>query len=205
MPPKIKPEDDTTRAGRRAAAASTRARILVAARNLFIVRGYLGTKMDDVAADAEVALDTVYASVGTKTELFRLLVETAISGTDRPVVAEERPYVQAMEGRARSRPEARDLRRRHGGDPGAPRPLLAVPCFRRRGPRRPGRAVAADLEPARRQHAKAGGGRRRGGGTAPRPLPRGRLRTSSGRWPPPTSICSSWASAPGRLKNTPAG
>jgi AcrR family transcriptional regulator len=82
--------------GRRAAAASTRARILAAARNRFVVRGYPGTKMEDVAADAQVALDTVYASVGTKAKLFRLLVETAISGTDRPIPAERRPYVRSI-------------------------------------------------------------------------------------------------------------
>lgn len=93
MPRKIKHRRYDA-SGRRAAAASTRARILAAARKLFVVRGYPGTKMEDVAADAQVALDTVYASVGTKVKLFRLLVETAISGTDRPIPAERRQYVQ---------------------------------------------------------------------------------------------------------------
>jgi len=95
MPRKIKRRRYDA-SGRRAAAASTRARILAAARSLFVARGYLGTKMEDVAAEAQVALDTVYASVGTKTKLFHLLVETAISGTDRPVPAEQRSYVQAF-------------------------------------------------------------------------------------------------------------
>jgi AcrR family transcriptional regulator len=95
MPRKVKRRGYDA-SGRRAAAVSTRVRILAAARNLFVVRGYLGTKMGDVAADAEVALDTVYASVGTKTRLFRLLVETAISGTDRPIPAEKRQYVRAI-------------------------------------------------------------------------------------------------------------
>lgn len=95
MPRKIKRRRYDA-SGRRAAAASTKARILAAARSSFVARGYLGTKMEDVAAEAEVALDTVYAAVGTKTKLFRLLVETAISGTDRPVPAEQRAYVQAL-------------------------------------------------------------------------------------------------------------
>jgi AcrR family transcriptional regulator len=86
--------------GRRAAAAATQARILAAARTLFGVRGYPGTKMEDVAAAAGVALDTVYASVGTKAKLFRLLVETAISGGDRPIPAERRQYVLAIKEEA---------------------------------------------------------------------------------------------------------
>jgi hypothetical protein len=47
-------------------------------------------------AAAGVALDTVYASVGAKPVLFRHLIETAISGGDQPVTAEERGYVQQI-------------------------------------------------------------------------------------------------------------
>jgi len=45
-----------------------------------------------------VALDTVYASVGRKPELARLLIETAISGTGQAIPAEQRDYVQAIRG-----------------------------------------------------------------------------------------------------------
>ena len=58
--------------------------------------------MPDIARAAEVALDTVYAAVGKKPALFRLLVETAISGEDEVVTAEERDYVQAI----RAEPDA---------------------------------------------------------------------------------------------------
>ena len=44
-----------------------------------------------------MALDTVYASAGRKPELARLLIETAISGTDRAVPAEQRDYVRAIQ------------------------------------------------------------------------------------------------------------
>jgi hypothetical protein len=47
-----------------------------------------------------VALDTVYASVGRKPELARLLIETAISGTGAAVPAEERDYVLAIQAAA---------------------------------------------------------------------------------------------------------
>ena len=83
-------------AGRRAAAQRTRRLILAEAVRLFTERGYAGTTMADIAAAARVALDTVYATVGPKPTLFRLLIETAISGTDRPVAAEERDYVAAI-------------------------------------------------------------------------------------------------------------
>ena len=49
-----------------------------------------------MAAEAGVALDTIYAVVGRKPKLFRLLIETAISGADAPVPAIERDYVAAI-------------------------------------------------------------------------------------------------------------
>jgi AcrR family transcriptional regulator len=81
---------------RRAAAQATRRAILEAAARLFCERGYPATTMAAIAEAAGVALDTVYAAVGPKPLLFRLLVETAISGTDEPVPALEREYVHAI-------------------------------------------------------------------------------------------------------------
>jgi AcrR family transcriptional regulator len=91
----VKRRYDATR--RRQAAARTRATILDAARELFTERGYTATPMTAVAERAGVALDTVYASVGRKPELARLLIETAISGTDQAVPAEQRDYVKAIQ------------------------------------------------------------------------------------------------------------
>lgn len=88
--------------GRREAAKVNRWAILNAARELFTTRGYAATTMTDIAARADVALDTVYAAVGRKPALFLELVETALSGTDRAVPARERAYVQAM----RAEPDA---------------------------------------------------------------------------------------------------
>lgn len=82
---------------RRQAAEETRRRILDAARRLFVEQGYVATTMNGIAADAGVALDTIYASVGPKPALLRLLIETAISGEDVPVSALERGYVRAMQ------------------------------------------------------------------------------------------------------------
>ena len=82
--------------GRRAAAETTRHAIIAAARDIFLRRGYAGATMSMIAEEAGIALDTVYASVGKKPALFRLLVETAISGVDEAVPAEQRDYVRAI-------------------------------------------------------------------------------------------------------------
>jgi len=94
MPAPVKRRYDATR--RRQAAARTRAAILDAARELFTERGYTATPMTAIADRAGVALDTVYASVGRKPELARLLIETAISGTNNAVPAPQRDYVKAI-------------------------------------------------------------------------------------------------------------
>ena len=92
----VKRRYDDTR--RREGAARTRAAILDAARVLFTERGYAATAMTAIADRAGVALDTVYASVGRKPELARLLIETAISGTSQAVPAGQRDYVRAIQG-----------------------------------------------------------------------------------------------------------
>jgi AcrR family transcriptional regulator len=87
---------------RREAAQATRRSIIDSAKRLFLERGYAGTTMPAIADAAGIALDTVYATVGKKPALFRLLVEAAISGRDEAVPAEERDYVRAI----RAEPDA---------------------------------------------------------------------------------------------------
>jgi AcrR family transcriptional regulator len=77
-------------------AAKTRRAILDAARDLFIRRGYTSTTVAQIAMTAGVNVDTLYASVGPKPVLFRLLIETAISGADEAVPGEKRDYVQRI-------------------------------------------------------------------------------------------------------------
>ncbi|MDQ6658644.1 MAG: TetR/AcrR family transcriptional regulator [Actinomycetota bacterium] len=74
-------------------AAATRVAVLAAARELFVSHGYSATTVADIAARARVSLDTIYATVGRKPALLRELVETAISGTEQAVPAEQRDYV----------------------------------------------------------------------------------------------------------------
>ena len=82
--------------GRRRAAQLTRSAILDAARGLFIAQGYAATSMVQIARQAGVAPDTVYASVGKKAALFTLLIESALSGQDEVVPGEQRDYVSRM-------------------------------------------------------------------------------------------------------------
>ena len=85
---------DTAR--RRMQSATTRQRIVDAARELVLERGYRGTTVAAVADRADVNVDTVYELVGRKPMLLRELIEQAISGADHAVTADDRNYVKAM-------------------------------------------------------------------------------------------------------------
>ncbi|MEO7260498.1 MAG: TetR family transcriptional regulator [Jatrophihabitantaceae bacterium] len=85
------------RSARRAEqAAGTRHRILAAAQALFTEHGYTATSVAQIAARAEVAVDTLYATVGRKPALLRELLEAALSGADETVPAEQRDYVRII-------------------------------------------------------------------------------------------------------------
>jgi AcrR family transcriptional regulator len=84
-------------------AAATRRAVLLAARELFVRNGYSATTIADIAESARVSPDTIYATVGRKPALLRELVETAISGTDQAVPAEQRDYVLRMIAAPRAR------------------------------------------------------------------------------------------------------
>lgn len=78
---------------RKEQAAATRDAVLAAARELFVGEGYRSTTVAGIARRAGVAVDTIYATIGRKSDLLREVVETAISGTGQAVPAERRDYV----------------------------------------------------------------------------------------------------------------
>ncbi len=95
VPEQVKPRRyDSSR--RKLAAAQTRSLILAAARELFVSHGYGTTTVAAIAERAGVAQDTVYAAVGTKPAIFRLLMESALSGRDETVPGAQREYVIQM-------------------------------------------------------------------------------------------------------------
>lgn len=85
---------------RAAAAAANRRAILAAARDLFAADGYAATTVAQIAARAEVSVDTVYASVGRKPDLVRAVIDMVLAA-DEPIPAADRAYVlqiRAAEG-----------------------------------------------------------------------------------------------------------
>ncbi|MEZ5145286.1 MAG: helix-turn-helix domain-containing protein [Acidimicrobiales bacterium] len=94
MPDPVKRPYDNS--AREAASAATRRRVLDAARDLLVERGYRRTTVAAIAERAGVHTDTIYALVGRKPVVLRELIEQAVSGTDRAVTAEERDEVRAL-------------------------------------------------------------------------------------------------------------
>ncbi|MEU9834584.1 helix-turn-helix domain-containing protein [Streptosporangium sp. NPDC048047] len=80
-------------ARRQEQARQTRRTILDAARRLFVEPGYAATPLTAVAAEAGVAIQTVYAAFGSKRQLLSELVDVTIAGDDEPVSLPDRPFV----------------------------------------------------------------------------------------------------------------
>ena len=81
---------------RRSQAEQTRASVLDAATRLFSRSGWAGTGVRDIAAEAGVSVETVYAAVGTKAQVLKKALDVAIVGDDEPVDLTARPEFQAM-------------------------------------------------------------------------------------------------------------
>jgi AcrR family transcriptional regulator len=79
--------------GKRAEKArQTRLRILEAARELFIERGYGATALQDIADRAGVAVQTVYFTFRNKRTLLKELGDITVAGDDEPVATMDRPW-----------------------------------------------------------------------------------------------------------------
>ncbi|HET7735583.1 MAG TPA: helix-turn-helix domain-containing protein [Nocardioidaceae bacterium] len=81
---------------RQAAAAETRIRVLDAAAELFVTRGYEGTTLKEVAERAGVGARTVYDKFGDKLELYKQTVKYRTRGDDEPIPHPERPASRAV-------------------------------------------------------------------------------------------------------------
>jgi AcrR family transcriptional regulator len=82
---------------RQAQARETRRQIVEAARRLFIDRGYTGTTIEQIAQEANVAVETVYTAFGSKRAVLSRLVGISVVGDDEPVPLLERPGPRAVE------------------------------------------------------------------------------------------------------------
>jgi TetR/AcrR family transcriptional regulator of autoinduction and epiphytic fitness len=94
MPVKVRRYDMSHR---RRQAAETRHRIAEAAARLFLERGYAATTIDAIAAEAGVAVPTVYASMKTKQAILWAAIELTARGDAGEVPLAERPRWREME------------------------------------------------------------------------------------------------------------
>jgi AcrR family transcriptional regulator len=78
------------------AARLTRQRIVAAARELLLARGYYGCSIGDIAVRAQVARPTVVAAFGTKAAVLRVVVDQALAGDDEPVPVAQRPWFRPV-------------------------------------------------------------------------------------------------------------
>ena len=95
----------TARTGTRRAeqARATRRRIVDAARESFCAQGYAATTLDQIAAKAGVAVQTVYFHYGNKASILKEVVDVLAVGDDAPVPLLDRPWVT----RVREEPDGR--------------------------------------------------------------------------------------------------
>jgi AcrR family transcriptional regulator len=77
-------------------AARTRTRILDAASELFLERGYARTTMKDIATQADVARDTVHAIFGSKAQVLTALIDQRLVPDGSVANVTQRPDAQAI-------------------------------------------------------------------------------------------------------------
>lgn len=81
-------------------AAETRRRIVEAAARLFLDHGYAATSIHAIAAEAGVAVQTVYASLTNKRQILEAVIQARVRGPDEEVAVTAAPAWREMEAEA---------------------------------------------------------------------------------------------------------
>lgn len=81
---------------RAAAALTTQRRIIEAARDLLLEKGYAETTIKDVAATAGVSAETVYKAFGGKAALLKRVYDVLLAGDEAPTALARRPMITAI-------------------------------------------------------------------------------------------------------------
>ena len=98
MAERVKPKRRYNSPRRQEQAAATRRSILDAAERLFERQGYAATTMEAIAAEAGVALKTVYVVFETKSGLLRALWDLRLKGDeDEAAVSQRQWYLEVIE------------------------------------------------------------------------------------------------------------
>ena len=92
--PPVKRRYDSSR--RKEQALQTRRQIVEAARQLFLSRGYTGATIDAIAQEADVAVETVYATFGNKRAILSRLIDVSLVGDEQPAPLLQREGPQAV-------------------------------------------------------------------------------------------------------------
>ena len=95
----VKPQKRAYRPVKRAEqVAQTRREIIASAGALFRARGYAAVSMPVIAAEAGVAVETIYRAFGSKAGLFKAVIDAAVAGgvARAEVPVEERPAIRAL-------------------------------------------------------------------------------------------------------------
>lgn len=100
-PVKPPPEPGRTR---RQKAAATRSRMVASATSVFVAGGYAGARMADIAADAGVAVQTLYYTYSTKADLLAACLDAAVLGPEGRAPTEQEFWQRA--GSARTAADA---------------------------------------------------------------------------------------------------
>jgi AcrR family transcriptional regulator len=100
MPDGVKPNRHYNSPRRREQAAATRGLILDVAQRLFERDGYAATSMAAIAAEAGVALKTVYVVFETKAGLLRAVWHRLLRGDEDDIPVGEQPWYQEVIGEA---------------------------------------------------------------------------------------------------------
>ena len=98
------PDDGDASAGKRRyrsprrqlQAEQTRAVVIAAAARVFSQRGWVATNMRDVAREAGVSVETLYAGFESKAGLLKVVLDVAVVGDDEPVPFAARAEAAAM-------------------------------------------------------------------------------------------------------------
>ena len=107
-------------------AARTRTRILDAASELFLEHGYARTTMKDIAAQADVARDTVHAIFGSKARVLTALIDQRLVADDSVANVTQRPDALAIRDEVDQRQQIELLARFIAGISTELRPVFEI-------------------------------------------------------------------------------
>jgi AcrR family transcriptional regulator len=77
-------------------AEQTRSDVLLAAARLFAQKGWSGTTLTAIAAEADVAVETIYAGFKSKKALLQAAIDIAIAGDAQPIPLAERDDMRGL-------------------------------------------------------------------------------------------------------------